>query len=388
MEARIARVALIVATCICMGANYRTPNFMVTAHSPQFAKQVGDLAERYRQDLAVEWLGQELPRWQDPCPITVEAAPQLGAGGATSFMFDRGRPFGWTMSIQGSEERILDSVLPHEVNHTIFATHFGGPLPRWADEGACTTVEHPSERAKQQRMLLEFLSTNRGIAFNRMFAMTEYPHDILPLYSQGHSLAQYLLVQGGKRKFIDFVGRGMQTGGWDEAIMEFYGYRDLSDLQLTWVDWVRAGSPNEVASRQQLADARGLQPAVNTTARNNGSNNARGGNAQQPNSLALVAVPTRPNSNGLSTGPQIASRIGDTAGSWYARQRDQATGSPTSGVTNPPQAAARPQPVQRAQEQVLQWNSRARIPVQDQGRQARVPVYYDAPPQGGVTMLR
>ena len=44
-----------------------------------------------------------------------------GAGGATSFVFDRGEVFGWKMNIQGSRERILDSVLPHEVTHTIFA---------------------------------------------------------------------------------------------------------------------------------------------------------------------------------------------------------------------------------------------------------------------------
>ena len=61
------------------------------------------------------------------------------------------------MSIQGSRQRILDSVLPHEVTHTIFASHFRQPLPRWADEGACTTVEHASERAKQEKMLIEFL---------------------------------------------------------------------------------------------------------------------------------------------------------------------------------------------------------------------------------------
>ncbi len=70
---------------------------------------------------------------------------------------------------------MLDSVLPHEVTHTIFASHFRRPLPRWADEGACTTVEHPSERTKQQQMLIEFLHTNRGIPFHPMFAMKEYP---------------------------------------------------------------------------------------------------------------------------------------------------------------------------------------------------------------------
>ena len=125
---------------VCMGANYRTQNFIVTAASPQLAKEVGDLAEVYRRDLAIEWLGKELPPWQQPCPIQAEAAPHLGAGGQTSFMFQHGVPFGWEMHIYGSRERVLDSVLPHEVTHTIFATHFGRPLPRWADEGACTTV--------------------------------------------------------------------------------------------------------------------------------------------------------------------------------------------------------------------------------------------------------
>ena len=101
--------------------------------------------------------------------------PHLGAGGATTFTFINGQPRDWHMEIQGSRERILDSVLPHEITHTIFATHFGRPLPRWADEGAATSVEHVSERTKQDQLLIQFLTSNRGIAFNHMFAMKEYP---------------------------------------------------------------------------------------------------------------------------------------------------------------------------------------------------------------------
>ncbi len=33
------------------------------------------------------------------------------------------------MEVIGTPERILDSVLPHEVTHTILATYFGRPLP-------------------------------------------------------------------------------------------------------------------------------------------------------------------------------------------------------------------------------------------------------------------
>lgn len=240
---RALRVVVALSACFSLGAGYRTENFVVTAPTASLARDIGDAAERYREELAVEWLGQALPRWAQPCPIT--AAIKSGAGGKTSFMFERGVPFNWIMEIQGSPERILDSVLPHEITHTIFATHFGRPLPRWADEGACTTVEHPSERARQDEMLLQYMKTDppRSIPFNQMYRMTEYPHDIMPLYAQGHSVARFLLYQGGKRKFVDYVGRGMQTEDWDNATREFYGYRDLSELQLSWVKWVGSGSP-------------------------------------------------------------------------------------------------------------------------------------------------
>lgn len=113
------------------------------------------------------------------------------------------------MEIFGSRERLLDSVLPHEVLHTVFASHFGCPLPRWADEGACTTVEHHSERSKQEHNLIHYLKHDRGIAFNKMFAMREYPPDMLPLYAQGYSLTRYLIAKGGERRFVQFIGDGM-----------------------------------------------------------------------------------------------------------------------------------------------------------------------------------
>jgi hypothetical protein len=174
----------------------------------------------------------------------------LGAGGATSFVFDRGQVFGWQMTIQGPLDRLLDSVLPHEVTHTIFASHFRQPLPRWADEGACSTVEHRSERIKQQKMLVRFLQSQRGIAFDDMFRMKDYPRDILPLYAQGHSLATYLLAQGGKKKFVQFVGEGLQSREWRRALNAHYGFADLGVLQNNWLEWVKRGSPLPVKADQ------------------------------------------------------------------------------------------------------------------------------------------
>lgn len=243
MEAHFFSAALIAVSALSLGANYRTQNFIITAATPELAREIGDSGEAYRRTLAQEWLGRELPPWSEPCPVTVKVGSHLGAGGATSFCFHQGQPYGWRMEIQGSRERLLDSVLPHEVTHMIFATHFGRPLPRWADEGACTTVEHVSEKAKQQHLLVEFLTTGRGIAFNKMFAMKDYPKDILPLYSQGYSLARYLIAAGGRQKFVAYVGDGMNLNNWTLATKKHYGFESLSDLQITWLDWVRLGSP-------------------------------------------------------------------------------------------------------------------------------------------------
>ena len=242
MDARLlkltfcATLILAIGVATGRGASYRTQNFLVTGNGNDLAREVAISAERHRRQLALDWLGHELPPWQSICPIRVSAEPHQAAGGATSFGFHRGRPLGWSMQIQGSRERILDSVLPHEVLHTVFATHFGQPLPRWADEGACTTVEHQSEQARQRDLLTRFLTTrpSRGIAFNQMFPMREYPRDILPLYAQGYSVTQFLLARGGKRKFVQFVESGLQSRNWEATLSEYYGFSDLSDLQVSW----------------------------------------------------------------------------------------------------------------------------------------------------------
>lgn len=379
MEARLIRAALLAACLGSLGAGHRTENFIVTASSQQLAQQVAETAENLRHNLAIEWLGHELPGWRDKCPITVNAGSHLGAGGVTQFMFQNGQPFGWTMSVQGSVERILDSVLPHEITHTIFATHFGRPLPRWADEGASTTVEHPVETSNQERLLLKFLTTDRGIAFNNMFAMTEYPRDILPLYAQGHSLARFLIAQGGKRKFVNYVGDGMKWNSWTKATQKHYGFRSLSELQVTWLDWVRHGSGPIPARETLVAQASATSPVEpsGTAAKAAPAGNQAASASPKPGDVA--AAPRETSSNG-----------------WYARVRDGLAPPPSSTVnqavhtevvaTTPKsparlqseQTVSRPQPIARAQQVVLEWTRPTATPQPPTApsrppRQARIP---------------
>jgi hypothetical protein len=222
----------------------RSENFIVSCNDPGLAQQVLQAAEQQRRDLAVHWLGRELPKWRESCPISVVAGPRLGAGGSTTYSMSPGAIGGWRMEVKGSAERILDSVLPHEITHTILATHFsalGKPVPRWADEGACTTVEHESERSKHDHFLVQFLSQGRGLPFATMFTLEDYPPDIMPLYAQGYSVASFLIAQGGPRRFVQFLEDGMRSRNWVAATDKHYGYPKIGKLQTAWNQWVSDG---------------------------------------------------------------------------------------------------------------------------------------------------
>jgi hypothetical protein len=255
MDARLPRLALLVCALSSLGATYATPNFVVSAPTQEIAEQVGKAAEHYRVALAQEWLGRTLPKWYKPCSISVKVG-QMGAGGATTFAFDRGEVFGWRMNVQGSLERILDSVIPHEVSHTIFACHFRRPLPRWADEGAATLAEDESERKRQRLLLQQILKDDRRIPLRQLLAIKEYPKDmqqVLTLYAEGYSLADFLVETGGKARYLHFVNAAHQQG-WDRALKHYYELDSVEALDKVWNEWIMAGSPRlNLPAGQHLA---------------------------------------------------------------------------------------------------------------------------------------
>lgn len=262
MDARALRCLtvaflLVVASSRADAATHQTVNFAVTAKRPEVAEQVGKAAEVYRQQLAIFWLGKPLPNWSRPCRITVNEGA-LGAGGQTRFQFVRGEVLNWRMEVQGSLERILDSVLPHEINHTVFACHFRRPLPRWADEGAATLFEHRSEQLKQLSLLNEVIRNRQElISLRDLLAMKDYPRGqrpMLTLYAQGYALADFLVQQKGRQAYLKFISDGERTN-WEEAIRANFDHEGIESLERNWQGWVLAGMPKLTLPRDQMLAA-------------------------------------------------------------------------------------------------------------------------------------
>lgn len=243
------------------GAEYRTPNFLIHAPDPAVAQRIGQYAEYWRVVKAQEWLGYEMPAWNQPCPVHVKITLG-GSGGATSFVFEQGQILGMDMNIEGTLDRIVASVLPHEITHTVFAHHFRGPLPRWADEGACVLSEDDIERRKHDQLVREILNTpNRRMALRRLFSLTQYPNDVLVLYAQGFSVVDYLVARSSKPAFLAFLATSMQAG-WDNALRQHYGIANIEALESAWLQSLtRNRAEGALASMD-----RGSSPWTNSTA--------------------------------------------------------------------------------------------------------------------------
>ena len=235
-------------------------NFTVTVSppDPEIARQVQEAAAR-------TWMQSRLNglTLAKPCPIKVKVG-QIGAGGATTFNFGGGQVFGWQMNVQGSLERILDSVIPHEVCHMLNACDTRRPLPRWADEGIATLYETDSERMRQLALAKEIVGTPRFIPVRQLLTITEYPKDmqaVLALYAEGSALSDFLVTRaaqasGGtwtqeqaRQWMLSFIQAAHERGV-DAALNDLKNSKDnplgtignVAQLSNEFTAWLRGGN--------------------------------------------------------------------------------------------------------------------------------------------------
>ena len=251
-------------------ATVGTPNFVVSAPSADVAKTVALAAEKHRRDVGNRWFGAVPPDLTEKVAVRVSITAG-GSGGATTFTFgeaDGKRPPGVksaSMEIKGPLDAVLKSVLPHEVTHVVMATHFGRPLPRWADEGIAVLSESDADQFNHEVRARELLNAGRAIRLSTLFRMTEYPRDSVVTFAQGHSVCRFLLDRGatatllaqplptgaairvgrGEREpaLVAFLALGMgenSAESWALAAREVYGFDSLDALEAAWIESLRA----------------------------------------------------------------------------------------------------------------------------------------------------
>ena len=173
------------------------------------------------------------------------------------------------MKLSGPFVRMLEIELPHEVTHTVLASHFGMPLPRWADEGIAIHSESASEKASHEAGVRKVLNEGKAFRLKHLFKLKEYPRDESVLYFQGYSVVQFLLTRkpldgtefkpgftqiddGGLvllsrtraphsalLEFVRLGSDGNTAKSWDAAAKFSYGFDSVDELEMAWIEWLK-----------------------------------------------------------------------------------------------------------------------------------------------------
>src|SRR5262249_12654997 len=154
-------------------------------------------------------------------------------------------------------DRLLASVLPHEVTHTVFAHFFRCPVPRWADEGGAVLSEDELERNRHDQLVRQILNQGRAIPLRRLFGLPEDPNAGMCLYAEGFSVVNFLVASSSRPAFLNFVAHAMHYG-WDNALQTHYRYQSVEELEQAWLSHLRSTrrpTPALVASNNQPAQA-------------------------------------------------------------------------------------------------------------------------------------
>lgn len=236
-------------------ASFETENFFVSAPDQPLARQIGLRAEELRTSLAHEWLGKPLDAWPQRCVVQVDPHSERLTGD-TTYSLVRGEVRRLRMDLRGDPQRILEILLPHEVVHTVLASHFKAAIPRWADEGAALMAEDEAERQRLWKLEGARLTAGRTEPLSTLLAARDYPaarERIRSFYVQGGSLTEFLLT-AGKPRFLLFVATGMEEG-WDHAVSRHYGFADTAGLERAWQSWIGNGRPQIPLQDAQLLAA-------------------------------------------------------------------------------------------------------------------------------------
>jgi hypothetical protein len=162
----------------------------------------------------------------------------------------------------------------------------------------------------------------------------------------------------------------MATGNWPAVTSKHYGFKDLSELQVTWVEWVRQGSPTleqkddtalasaETPVAEPESPAAAEQPSAAEAfamARQKSAYGWQAPPAQNARTFAaaesFVRPPAPTNFPAETAAPReqvdASSVSRPVSDGWYARKRDQAQGTKQPSTAEPsaePPAAIRAEP--------------------------------------------
>lgn len=225
-----------------------TTNFRVSgAISRETAVEIANRCERLRRELGSKWLPDQAPvTWESRCEVVVHAnlARYVGAVGRAGAQTVGSADV--SSQTSGELRRRIDlrgdlldrslAALPHEMTHVVLADAFGDwRPPLWADEGMAILSDPLDKRRGHAADVRRAVATGRQFEPAELLSSDAYPADSRwgAYYGQSAAVVQFLVERKSAPDFLSFLAIADKRG-YDAAVREIYGLRDVSALRGAW----------------------------------------------------------------------------------------------------------------------------------------------------------
>ena len=228
-------------------------NFTVLAPAgDHLADRILEQAETLRREIALAWLGTELPVGQEFTHIHFQPEDEADRGWTLLCGPLRELPGHHRMWLETSSELALGHTLAHEMAHVVLCARFPGGMPAWVNEGIACRYDDPASVRVRQQLLADQVSRNSIPDLAALLDRRRLAAGDQQGYAAACSLTEMLLGQGSRETFLQFTAAGMHKG-WSTALRRHYGIASVADLQRQWERHLRTSA---VPARPAIAAER------------------------------------------------------------------------------------------------------------------------------------
>ncbi len=213
------------------------PDTPVSGQAQRFAELLVERAQRYRTEIAQEWLGEELPPGAGPSTIYVELSTVEDRG--ITWAKDSSERRSHTIWLSTTPQLAIGETLKHEVAHAVFATKFAHPnrLPSWLEEGIASRYDDSHRKSTRNQQLRSWMTTGLAPGLEHVVESSDLRSFDESSYAAATSLVDFFIARGDKQTLLRFALDG-ERSGWPAALETHYQIQSMQEVQRQWQAWL------------------------------------------------------------------------------------------------------------------------------------------------------
>jgi len=213
-----------------IGGFASSENFLVSAPDQELAEAVLARAEEYRREVAIRWLGSELPSGTGRAIVSARISQTSQYCRFWSARDTGGKLH--TITVTDQRGQVSGYVLRHEITHLVLDTGFDGRLPPWASEGIAMLEDGQSLKSERARVLAGYARTRSWPNLRIILRTPRFHLNDSEAFITAFSFTQYLLSRRDPSTYFKFAV-ATNTNEWESAAHQHYG-TSVEQLQEAW----------------------------------------------------------------------------------------------------------------------------------------------------------